>query len=482
MPLDRDFDEFNPTPFAAAASFQLHRARLRREQVWVAVKVLQPHAEKTFAQDIALLRRATGWLQRLRVYPKMRWLDLCREVEEASARELDLRFEAASLRQLRTTLPPHGVYVPEVYSAYSTRRVLVMEFIHAALMADYIELKRTDPQGLADWLRENNIQPRRLAQRLFHSVWRQILEDNFFHADMHPSNVLLLRDSRLAVIDCRGVGQLEAESLSKQRRFIEALADGEYATAAEYSFLLMSRLPLVDMGEVKAHFVRVWRLWETRNYVRELPAAEKSITHMLDGLNRIMYRYRFEAQWAMASLTGTLINADASILDLASDVNYLQWLRQYFRAAARRRKRISLRDMSDRAVLTLSSMLHIPKTLAGASIAQQEILRRQARVYQASTTKSGYVLAAIYSFLGLGVILLGALLAGAFLSQHSEASLEPVLGPQLAALAHAVPALGSWAWGGVLLLLAGLYRRTQSLKRRCLQHHIVRQPEARPAI
>ncbi|HWG48035.1 MAG TPA: AarF/UbiB family protein [Gemmataceae bacterium] len=482
VPLDRYFEEFAPTPFAAATSFQLHRARLRREQVWVAVKVLQPHAEKTFAQDIGLLRRITGWLQRLRVYPKMRWLDLCREVEDASARELDLRFEAASLRQLHTTLPPHGVYVPDVYSRYSTRRVLVMEFIHAALMADYIELKRTDPQGLSDWLRENNIQPRRLAQRLFHSVWRQILEDNFFHADMHPSNVLLLRDNRLAVIDCRGVGQLEAETLSKQRRFIEALADGEYATAAEYSFLLMSRLPLVDMGEVKAHFVRVWRLWETRNYVRELPAAEKSITHMLDGLNRVMYRYHFEAQWAMASLTGTLVNADASILDLASDVNYLQWLRQYFRAAARREKRISLRELNDRAILTLASTLHIPKSVAGASIAQQEILRRQARVYQATTTKSGYVLATLYSFLSLGVMLLAALLSCAFLSQHYGLELEPMLGRQLTALAHAVPALGLWAWGGVLLLLAGLYRRTQSLKRRCLRDDIIRQPEARPAI
>ena len=48
-------------------------------------------------------------------------------------------------------------------------------------------------------------------------------------------NVILLRNSRFAVIDCRNVGRLEADSLAKHRRFIEALADGEYATAAEYS-------------------------------------------------------------------------------------------------------------------------------------------------------------------------------------------------------------------------------------------------------
>src|SRR5262249_52672084 len=196
-------------------SFQVHRARLRQEQVWVAVKVLRPYAEATFARDVVILRRMTSWLEFLPVYPNMRWQGLCREVEEAGRRELELRFEAAALRQLQQTLPAHGVYVPEVHGTYSTRRILTMEFIHAALMADLVALKQTDPQRLAAWLEENNIQPRRLAKRLFYSIWRQILEDNFFHADLHPDNVIVLRDSRLAVIDCRSAGQLEAENLTK---------------------------------------------------------------------------------------------------------------------------------------------------------------------------------------------------------------------------------------------------------------------------
>ena len=481
-PLAQYFEEFSDVPFTATTSFQLHRARLRREGVWVAVKILRPHIEEIAARDVALLRRLMGWLQFLRVYPKMRWLDLWREVAEVSMRELDLRFEAASLRQLRQTLPPHGIYVPDIYPNYSTRRILVMEFLHAALLADYAELKRTDPHRLGAWLEENNIRPGTLARRLFHSVWRQILEDNFFHTDMNPYNVILLRDSRLAVIDCRGVGMFETETLGKHRRFVEALAEGEYATAAEFSFLLASRLPIVDLGEVKAQFVRVWRQWETRNYVQGFPAAEKSLTRMLDAINRVMFRYQFEAQWGMARFARTLINAEVSILQLAPDVNYLVWVRQYLRAAERRGNRINVREIANRAVITATAALELPKLMSADSIAQQEVLRRQARVFHGSTTKTGYLLATLYGALAGIWLLVGVLFFCAFLDQHYQTPFEPILGPQLLAVVRALPRLGYEVWVGVLLGVLYLNRRMVRLKRGALQQDAVQRPDARPAI
>jgi ubiquinone biosynthesis protein len=476
------FEEFHETPFAATSSFQVHRARLRREQVWVAVKVLRPFAQETFARDIFLLRRITGWLKFLRIYPHMRWQDMCREVEEAGTRELDLRFEAAALRQLQQNLPKHGVYVPEVFADYSGKHVLTMEFIHATLMSDIIEMKKADPERLALWLEENNIQPRKLARRLFHSVWRQILEDNFFHADLHPNNVIVLRDNRLAVIDCRSAGELEAETHVKHRRYVEAMADAEYTTAAEYLFLLMARLPRVDLGEVKSQFARVWRRWENQNYVSNLSAAEKSLTRMLDSLNRIMFRYGFEVQWSLARLIWTIINADTSILHLAEDVNYVHWLRQYFAAANRRRNRIKPSELAERAARTVAAMVQLPKSMAADSIAQQEILRRQARVFHGSTTKTGHFLATLYSFLATGLLVLIAFCLCAFLSQHYEWKLVSALGPQLSTVVNALPHFSWWLWIFVLLLIAYLHRHCVLAKRGHLRQDLGQQPNAGPAI
>jgi ubiquinone biosynthesis protein len=482
VPLERYFEEFAETPFSAMSSFQLHRARLRREQIWVAVKVLRPYAEETARQDLALIRRLTWWLGRLGIYPRMRWGDLHREVEETALRELDLRFEAASLRQFRRTLPAHGVYVPDVYSAYSTRRVLVMEFIHGALMADHIEMSRKDPQRLATWMDENNVQPRRVAQRLFHSVWRQIFEDNFFHADLHPHNVILLRDNRLAIVDCRCAGMLEADNLAKHRRFIEALSRREFTAAAEHGLLLVARLPMVDLSEVRAQFIRVWRRWENRNYVQELPSYEKSFTSMLDQLNRIMYRNKFEVQWSMARFGWTLVNADTSILHLTSEMNYLQWLRQYFRAAARRSNRIGLDELADGAVLTVSTLAQLPHSVVANSVAQQELLRRQARVFRSSTTKSGYFLATLYAIAGAALMLVGALFALAFLDQHYEVALGPVLGGQLLSAVRAMPALNYWMWILLLSLTVVMARRVSRARDRYLQNDVIPRPEARAPV
>ncbi len=481
-PLESRFEEFSQSPFAAATSFQVHRALLRREGVWVAVKVLSPYAEETCTRDLAWLRRVTSWLRYFRIYPKMRWLDLFREVHEVSAREFDLRFEAAALRQLRRNLPPHGVYVPEVFTAHSSRRVLVTEFVHAALLADFIQMKHTDPDRLTAWLQENNIHPRKVARRLFHSVWRQILEDAFFHMHLHPGNVVLLRDSRLAILDCRGVGELEAEAQVKHRGFAESIADGEYSTAAEYCFLLASRLPLVDVEEVKAEMVRLWRRWENRNHVRELPASERSFTRMIDGLNRILYRYQFESQWPQARLARTLINAETSLLQLAPQVNYLCWLRQYFQRARRRRNRIGWKEARDRAAQTTASLLRLPRALSADSVAQQEVIRRQARAFRGSTSKSGYFLATLFSFGAMGVLLGGALLVCSFLRQHYDVALAPVLGRQLAALVDGVPRLGHATWLVVLVLVGYLYFRMDRARRAHLQQDVVHRPEARPAI
>jgi ubiquinone biosynthesis protein len=471
-PLERCFDQFEPAPFAATTGFQLHRARLRREQARVAVKIIRPYAKEIFRRDFEVIRRVTGWLRLLHIHPRMRWGDLCREINEAMVRELDLRYEAASLEQLRRTLPRHGIYVPQVFSKYSTTGLLVMEYIPGALIADYIALARSDPRRLAGWLQENGITPRKVAQRMFESLWRQVLEDNLFHADMSPYNVVFLRNNRLAVIDCRSVGSLEAESLEKHRMFIRALAAGQYATAAERSFLLLFRLPQVDLGEVKSQFVRVWRRWENRNFVRHLEPEEKSLTRMFDELNRIMYRWNFEVDWSMAKFAWTVVNADISIMRLAPDDNYHRWLQCYFRRADRRANRIKTDELARQANITWNAFAEMPRRISESTMALQDIFRRQARMLRGSTTKSGHFLAVLYDFLALGLVLLGGLCGFALAAQHYGASLPPILGNQLAAVVAALPLLNWWTWIAVLLLILYGRRRFIRLKRSHLQQRV----------
>jgi ubiquinone biosynthesis protein len=479
--LDRHFDEFDRAPFAASSNFQLHRARLRREQVCVAVKVQRPFAETVVAQDLAAIRRVTRWFAWLKIQPRMHWHDLYREIEEQLSRELDFRFEASALGQLAKTLPRHGIHVPDLFLEYCTRRVLVMEYLRGVLLSDYFAASRREPERIARWHEANGVHPRKVARRLFHSVWRQIFEDNYFHADMHPGNVILLRDNRLAIIDCRSIGFLEVEQLRKIRMYYRSLSRAEFSTAAEHFFLLAYRLPVVELGDVKAQFVRVWRRWESRNYVRDLPSHEKSLTQMLDELNRIMHRYGFEIQWSMAKLAWTLVNADTSILPLSTSINYLKWLDKYFRGASRRQNRINPDELARRSFQLWNSMQEWPRMIVESSVAQQEIVRRQAQVVQSSTYKSSYVLATLYEFLALGFLGAAIVASQALVVQHlgngADSRLKQWLGADLHGMLGLLPTLEPAVWLIMIMLLAYLSIRAAMLRRRSLRKDVP--PESR---
>ncbi|MCC7179441.1 MAG: AarF/ABC1/UbiB kinase family protein, partial [Acidobacteria bacterium] len=72
-PLERYFDEFEDTPFAVAHIAQVHRARLRQEQRYVAVKIQQPHVAAVFTRDLVHIRRIVTLVRWLRIRPHLLW-------------------------------------------------------------------------------------------------------------------------------------------------------------------------------------------------------------------------------------------------------------------------------------------------------------------------------------------------------------------------------------------------------------------------
>src|SRR2546423_15609790 len=92
------------------------------------------------------MRVAVRVLARLGVYRSVRWERAVQELEQIAREESDFRFEAAAIERMRRNLPRRKIAVPEVFADYSTPRVLVTEFIAAALMSDFIKLRTADPR------------------------------------------------------------------------------------------------------------------------------------------------------------------------------------------------------------------------------------------------------------------------------------------------------------------------------------------------
>lgn len=119
-----------------------------------------------------------------------------------------MRAEAGHMKRLRQTLASDKrIVISKVFEAYTTTRVLVMEWIEGTSIRDTAQLQvwRVDRQAVRD--------------ALLGAYVKQRLVTGFVHLDPHPGNLAILPDGNLALLDFGMV----AEYTSDERAAFRAL-------------------------------------------------------------------------------------------------------------------------------------------------------------------------------------------------------------------------------------------------------------------
>nr|WP_193755598.1 ubiquinone biosynthesis regulatory protein kinase UbiB [Psychromonas sp. psych-6C06] len=203
--IDELFENFDVNALASASIAQVHSATLREDNREVVIKVIRPEIAKTIHADIQLMKWLASLMQRfLKEAERLRPVEVVHEYEKTILDELDLMREGSNAIQLRRNfLDSKLLYVPEIYSDYCTKNVLVMERIYGIPVSD---IKSLEAQG-------TNL--KLLAERGVEAFFTQVFRDSFFHADMHPGNVFVSyehpEDPLWIGIDCGIVGTLNNE-------------------------------------------------------------------------------------------------------------------------------------------------------------------------------------------------------------------------------------------------------------------------------
>lgn len=191
------YAEFETMPVASASVAQVHKARLHSGEA-VAVKVLRPNIAPIIEQDLALLRFGAGWVERLfsdgkRLKPR----EVVAEFDKYLHDELDLMKEAANASQLgRNFRDSNMLLVPKVYYDYCSRNVLTIEWMEGIPVADIAGLQA------------RNVDLHQLARYGVEIFFTQVFRHGFFHADMHPGNILVTDNGCYIALDFGIVGSL----------------------------------------------------------------------------------------------------------------------------------------------------------------------------------------------------------------------------------------------------------------------------------
>jgi ubiquinone biosynthesis protein len=394
------FDRFDETPLAAASVSQVHSARLRKEQVEVAVKVQRPDIARKFRRDMTMLRVMVFMLKRMTAFPRSSWDEMLWEMEQIMLEEVDYRYEAANMRRMARALRKHKVYVPEVFP-YSGQLVLVMEFVPGVLMSDFIHVGTSEPELLRHWMEENNVTRQKTGERLFISFFRQLFEDNLFHGDLHPGNILLLRDSRLAFIDFGTVGSNNAHFLSIYMRGMQAVGEQDYSKGIDYLFLLCDRLPRVNLEMVKATAVKAYQSWGDRTGLSDLSYHEKSIGNMGASAGKLLAPYNVVMSWQFMKIGRTWSTLDASLSFLLPDVNFPELLRKYFKGFQERaEQRIKSTKIADVFGMVRPAVSEFA-TLRG------DILRHKAVEFHRQGSHIALLFRSMFKAIAMGLLLFG---------------------------------------------------------------------------
>jgi ubiquinone biosynthesis protein len=312
QPIDDVFWSLEREPVASASIAQVHLGKLADGRE-VAVKVLRPGVEAAVARDLMLLETAAGLVERLwadgrRLKPREVVAEFARHLDE----ELDLMREAANASQLRRNFEGSTLLrVPEMVWEWCAPRVMVMERMVGT------------PVSQVDTLRARGIDIAALARAGVEIFFTQVFRDGYFHADMHPGNILVDDEGRYVALDFGIMGALTSgDKIYLAQNFI-AFFNRDYQRVAQ------------------AHIEAGWVPPETR--VDEFEAAIRAVCEpifarplkeiyfgkLLLRLFQTSRRFNVEIQPQLVMLQKTLLNIEGLGRDLDPDLDLWQTAKPY---------------------------------------------------------------------------------------------------------------------------------------------------------
>lgn len=222
-------------PVASASIGEVYKATLKNGTV-VAIKIQRPNIERILRVDFRAMRIVIWMIKKFTPFSKQIDFNLLyKEMVDTIGAELNFLQELKNGRSFSerfASMP--GVRFPVYYDEFSTRRVLVMDWIEGSRITDL------------SYIEKNGINRRELSERLFRLFLEQVLEAGQFHADPHGGNILVQEDGTLFLIDFGMVVNITSDDARSILKIVEGIIFKQYYQVLDGLETLNFLLPNAD--------------------------------------------------------------------------------------------------------------------------------------------------------------------------------------------------------------------------------------------
>lgn len=322
-PVAQLFSVLEPEATAAASLGQVHKAILAATGEAVAVKVQRPNIDQLVRMDLSTLKFVIWVINRF--VDTGQFIDLMgvyREFKRTVYEEIDYIAEAANAKRFKEMFKDDPIiYIPRVYDEYTTRHVLVLEWIDGIKINDYPALEAADIDRLE------------VAERTVQAYFYQFFQEGFFHADPHPGNIFIQKGTPengpiIAFVDFGMVGSLT----KTMKKAIKDLFLGFVARDSRGLVNALNRLGFIGEGANMAAIERGLGLMMEQYYGMTLGEARAlHVPEVAQDIDNLLYGQPFHIP-AQFAFTGRAVGTLSGVATgLAPEFNLVEVATPYAR-------------------------------------------------------------------------------------------------------------------------------------------------------
>jgi ubiquinone biosynthesis protein len=311
-PVSEVFREFDRNHLASASIAQTYRAVLLNGEE-VCIKIERPGIEKKIMLDLHLMNYFAARIQKNN--PEMEAINVVGVVKEFGRiinHELDFRHEAGNMVRFRHNFEGQtDIYVPRVYSDYTTRKILVEEFITGTKVSELQTLIASGCDTVA------------LAKKGMKLVFEQLFIHGFFHADPHPGNIFIKDSCIIVFLDYGMMGTLRPEHLDFLGKYVIGYLNRDAHAITEALLLLSGKRTFSRFKELE------FQVSDMLAHYKYLSIKEMDFGKVMNESIDIIVRFGLSIPPGIYLLLKALITIERVAVTLNPEIDFANEIKPY---------------------------------------------------------------------------------------------------------------------------------------------------------